>query len=294
MHLDTAFTRLLGLRYPLQMASIGGMATPTLARAVSNAGGLGMLSGVVGATVIEAQLTQMPAGSPFGVGFLVPFLDEVALELAAARAKLVEFFWAEPDRELVERAKASGALCSWQVGSRAEAQAAQDAGCDVVVAQGVGAGGHVRGTTEWRALLDELRPPIDVPLVIGGGIGTAADVAAALDAGADGVRIGTRFMAATEAPTHPSYLDALIDASADDTVLTTAFGLGWPDAPHRVLRRSLEAGEAAGDQQRWTPDWPDADCADHPLRRALYAGTSVGAVTQRQSAAGIIAELFPN
>jgi NAD(P)H-dependent flavin oxidoreductase YrpB (nitropropane dioxygenase family) len=128
-------------------------------------------------------------------------------------------------------------------------------------------------------------------LIGAGGIGTGEAMATALAAGADAVRLGTRFMAATESLAHPLYADALIGAGAEDTVLTTVFGDGWPDAPHRVLRSSIEAGEALGDAQSWDPTWPTVDCATPVEARALYAGTSVAAVTGRQPAAEIIGEI---
>ena len=106
------------------------------------------------------------------------------------------------------------------------ARRAQDAGCDLIVAQGIEAGGHVRGTTGLLPLLDEVRATTELPLVAAGGIGTGRAMAAALAAGADAVRIGTRLMAAHEVPAHPHYIDALTRATADDTVLTTAFGDG--------------------------------------------------------------------
>ena len=86
-------------------------------------------------------------------------------------------------------------------------------------------------------------------------------------------------------------LARLIGAEADDTVVTTAFGEGWPDAPHRVLRSALAAGEALGAAQSWGPDWPSATSTGAVEARALYAGQSVGAVRARTTAAGIVNEL---
>ena len=179
---------------------------------------------------------------------------------------------------------------SWQVGSADEARAARDAGCDLVVAQGVEAGGHVRGTLGVLPLLDEVRATIDLPVIAAGGIGTGHAMAAALVAGADAVRVGTRFMAATESEAHAGYVDALINANADDTVITTAFGDGWPDAPHRVLRSAIAAGQALGATQSWAPNWPTSSEAGPVESRALYAGQSVGAVRSRQPAAEIVAD----
>src|SRR5205085_858127 len=135
----------------------------------------------------------------------------------------VEFFYAEPDRALVEMGHGGGALVSWQVGTKSEAIAAADAGCDIIVVQGIEAGGHVRGTVGTFALLSEVIESVDVPVLAAGGIGTGRAMAAALAAGADGVRVGTRFLAATEAAAHPEYVAALIASQAEDTIYTTAF-----------------------------------------------------------------------
>ncbi len=292
MAVSTRITGMFGCRYPLQQAGMGGMA-PQLAIAVAAAGGLGMLSGIRGAASLEAELGLVPEGAVVGVNFVMPFLDRAAVETAASRSALVEFFWGGPDAELVQLVHDHGAKAAWQVGATDDARAAQDAGCDVVVAQSVEAGGHVLGTIGLLPLLDEVRAVVDVPVIAAGGIGTGHAVAAALAAGADAVRIGTRFVAATESNAHPAYVDALIAAGADDTVMTTVFGMGWPDAPHRVLKSCVEAGEALGESQLWTPNWPSAtDPADKVATHALYAGQSVGAVRRRQSAADIVAELM--
>src|SRR5204863_9454556 len=125
---------------------------------------------------------------------------------------------------------------AWQVGSVDEARAAVDAGCDFIVAQGVEAGGHVRGQIGLLPLLDRVLDVVGVPVVAAGGIGTARAMAAALAAGASAVRVGTRFVASQEADTHPDYAQALIDAGPGDTVLTTTVAVMCPGAPHRVLR----------------------------------------------------------
>jgi nitronate monooxygenase len=287
----TPFTEMFHCRHPLQQAGMGGFATPDLAVAVALAGGLGMLSGTIGATALGSQLNAVPPGVAVGVNFLVPFLDRRALEDAAARSPLVECFWGEPDPDLVRVVHEGGARAGWQVGSAEEARAARDAGCDLIVAQGIEAGGHVRGTVGLLALLDEVRASVAVPLVAAGGIGTGRAMAAALTAGADAVRVGTRFVAVAESTAHPVYVEALIRSGADDTVLTTAFGEGWPDAPHRVLRSAVTAGLALGDAQSWSPEWPSAGSTGVIEAAALYAGQSVGSVRARQTAAEIVAEL---
>lgn len=291
MPFPTRFTELVGCRYPLQQAGMGGMTTADLAIAVAGAGGLGMLTGTVGGDALSAQLDAVPEDARVGVNFLVPFIDEAAIEVAAARSALVEFFWGAPNARTIEIVHAGGARGGWQVGSVDEALQARDAGCDVIVAQGTEAGGHVRGSIGLLPLLDELRQAIDLPIVAAGGIGTGRAMAAALVGGAEAVRVGTRFIAATESNAHPVYVEALIRSGAEDTTITTAFGEGWPDAPHRVLKSAVAAGEALGNAQHWTPDWPSSDMVGHIEARALYAGQSVGAVRSRLRASTIVAEL---
>lgn len=289
--LTTRFTQMFGCRFPLQQAGIGGMTSPELAIAVAGAGGLGMLTGTVGHEALSGQLDVLPPDLAIGVNFLVPFLERAALEEASARSPLVEFFWGDPDAELIAAANSGGARVGWQVGSADEARAARDAGCDVIVSQGVEAGGHVRGALGLLPLLDEVRAVVDLPIIAAGGIGTGRAMLAALAAGADAVRVGTRFMAATESIAHPAYVAALINSTGSDTIVTTAFGDGWPDAPHRVLKSAIAAAHAQGEAHSMGPDWPTSSSVGAVEGRALYAGQSVGAVLARQPAAEIVAEL---
>jgi NAD(P)H-dependent flavin oxidoreductase YrpB (nitropropane dioxygenase family) len=152
----------VGCRAPIQLAVMGGgTGTPELAAAVSEAGGLGMISSTFPLPVNE-QLSWVQAHTdePVGVGFFAFDLPGMTkeLELAAARARVVDVSWGDPDPVVVNRIHAGGALAFWQVGSLVEALAAADAGCDVVVAQGVEAGGHVRGTTPLLTLLAQVVP----------------------------------------------------------------------------------------------------------------------------------------
>lgn len=236
-----------------------------------------------------------------GIGFLIPFVVAEAVEAAAASVAVVEFFYGDPDPELVRLARGAGAVVGWQTGSAAEARAAAAAGCDYAVAQGIEAGGHVRGTQRLDDVLAETLANVDVPVVAAGGVGTAERFAALLAAGAAAVRVGTRFVAAQESEAHPDYVARLISAPSHDTVLTEAFANGWPGAPHRVLRSALEAAEAfdgpvvavAGDREIgvFSPQPVTREVRGEIAAMALYAGQSVDHVTQIQPAAEIIAEL---
>lgn len=290
----TRFTRLVGCRLPIQQAGMGGVTTPALAAAVAAEGGLGMVA-AAGLTAdevdaqVRAALDLAGHEARIGVNFLMPFLDDPALDAASHVAVLVECFYGDPDPAIVQRVHDAGALAAWQVGSLDEARAAVDAGCDVIVVQGVEAGGHVRGTTPLLALLDQVRDAVDLPLIAAGGIGSGAAMAEALLAGADAVRVGTRFVATREADAHPAYRDALIAAGADDTVLTEAFSMGWPHAPHRVLRQCVDA--SALDPVLRSPLPPTGAFDGQVASAALYAGESVGAVTGVLPAAAVVREL---
>ena len=178
-----------------------------------------------------------------------------------------------------------------------------------VIAQGVEAGGHVRGTlplTELVPAVVEVADRAGVAVVAAGGIGTAADVRAALALGAHAVRIGTRFVATDESDAHERYVERLAAADADDTVLTEAFEVSWPNAPHRVLASCVAA---AADAAPGPVAYVDEATGSTPLDRygtrpptrwtrgdidamAMYAGQGVGAVRGRVPVAALIAELM--
>jgi NAD(P)H-dependent flavin oxidoreductase YrpB (nitropropane dioxygenase family) len=307
----TTFTDLVGCAYPLQQAAMGGVATPQLAGAVARAGALGMLCEFDtqrSSRRMESALSFAKGGS-VGMGFFGQWMhdDLETFERAADALRVVEIFWTEPDAALVERARRSGdALVAWQVGSSDDARAAQDVGCDFVVAQGVESGGHVMGTTPRNKLLADVLARVSLPVVVAGGLANATDVARAIEAGAAGVRVGTAFVATKESGGHPAYIDALLAArSGDDTVLTTAFGEGWPDAPHRVLTSAMTAAQAHDDDivgeagppgarypvPRFSVATPNRDVTGDVEAMALYAGTGVGDVNEVRGAKDVVVEL---
>jgi nitronate monooxygenase len=294
MEFPTRFTDLVGCRLPIQQAGMGGVSTPPLTAAVARAGGLGMLgaSGLDAQMVIDGLAATTAAAGPdgrIGANFLVPFLDLGAFDAAVERAALVECFYGDPDQALATRAHEAGALVAWQVGSLDEARAARQAGCDIVVAQGIEAGGHVRGSSPLLTLIDSIRTEIDLPLVAAGGIGSGGAMAAAFRAGADAVRIGTRLLATFEADVHPAYVDALLRAEGTDTDVTEAFSMGWPNAPHRVLRSCIDASDA--DPRNRSPFPPTRAFTGNVEAAALYAGTSVSDIRSVQSAEDVVRQL---
>ena len=317
--LTTRFTRLVECTVPIQQAGMGAAAPPELVAAVSEAGAFGMLGTAragLNATTFARLLerTRQLTLRPFGVNFIMRAGSVAAasprafIEQAAKVGKVVEFFYTDPSAEFVRIAHDCGALVSWQVGSREEALAAADVGCDLIVAQGIEAGGHVRGTVGLLSLLAEVLDAVPrVPVLAAGGIGTGRAMAAALAAGADGVRVGTRFVASEEAGVHPTYAKALVDARTQDSVYTRTFHVGWPEAPHRALRSAIDAAEAFPGEivgkvvsldgaetavPRFGTRVPDRTATGEVAAMSLYAGESVGGVKRVLPAREVIRELI--
>jgi NAD(P)H-dependent flavin oxidoreductase YrpB (nitropropane dioxygenase family) len=165
-----------------------------------------------------------------------------------------------------------------QCGSVQEARAAHHAGADAVIAQGVQAGGHVRGTTPAHELLERTRAalPAGFPVWLAGGIAARDDVEAALALGGDAVVAGTRFLLSPESDAHPAYKQRLLDA--DTTILTELFGAGWPAAPHRVVANAAT--------QRWLPGGDRGPGWVRALHRATAPVLARAPMTVVQRASG--------
>ncbi|MGH7931856.1 MAG: NAD(P)H-dependent flavin oxidoreductase [Candidatus Binataceae bacterium] len=249
--LKTKICGLFGIEYPIISAGMGGVALADLAAAVSQAGGLGTI-GLAGfspeAIHKEIARAREITQKPLAVNLIIPFLRPGVIDvLVDEPIEAVTFFWGEPD-ESVARLKHAGIKVIWQCGSAAEARMAMNAGADVIMTQGFEAGGHVRGIVSTIALVPEVRDAIgDTPMVAAGGMADGRGLAAALALGADGAVFGTRFLASNEAAAHQTYKDRIVAAHAEETLHTTLFDIGWPNAPHRVLRTpAVEEWERAG------------------------------------------------
>jgi len=263
--LDTPLARLLGCRWPILQAGMGGPARSELAAAVSAAGGFGFLGMVRESPELirrEIAAVRDRTDKPFGVN-LVPSATDPALldeELAAsleAKVGTFVFFW-DVMPEVTARAKAAGAKVGWQVGSVADARAAEAAGADFVIAQGFEAGGHVRGSVTSLVLLPQVARAVRVPVAGSGGFGSGAALAAALALGAQGVHCGTAFLATEESFAHDVHKRRIVQAASEDTVHTDVFAINWPPrSPVRVLANSVTRayegrlhGHAGGDFPR--------------------------------------------
>jgi NAD(P)H-dependent flavin oxidoreductase YrpB (nitropropane dioxygenase family) len=263
VELRTPICDLLGIDVPILCAGMGSVAGPELVAAVSEAGGLGVL-GVSGASpegvrrriAATRELTSRRLGVNVIIdeeGWATSAEDRELLraEVAAAVAEnvaAVVLFWGDP-APYVELAQGSGVPVLVQVGSLAEAEAAAAAGVDGIIVQGVEAGGHVRGTSSiWELLPAVVEAVPSLPVLASGGIGDGAGIARALQLGAQGVSLGTRFVASEESAAHPDYKRRIVESTAADTVYTEdLYDIHWPGAPTRTLRnRTFDEWDAAG------------------------------------------------
>jgi NAD(P)H-dependent flavin oxidoreductase YrpB (nitropropane dioxygenase family) len=314
----TPFCHRLGLTAPVVQAPIGAAATPELAAAVSNAGGLGMLAlswTSAGAVRDRIRATRALTDRPFGVNLVLEWDQHERVRACAnQRVAVVSTFWGNP-RPYVDTIHAAGALHIHTVGSAEEACRAVEAGVDVIVAQGWEAGGRVRGEVATLALVpavvDAVRP---VPVLAAGGVGDGRGLAASLALGAEAAWVGTRFLLAHEANVHHEWRRRIQHATETDTVYTTLFDRGWPNAPHRTLRNSTvraweQAGRPAAPERpgeddvvacspdggrlyRYGPESAARGARGNVEALALYAGQSAGIVTRLMPAAAIVDELI--
>ncbi len=185
-----------------------------------------MNRGARGRIADELAAVRKLTGRPIAVNLVLPLLRPGDVE-AAADADVIVTFWGEPRR------LAGGGTWVHQCGSLQEAQAAEAAGADAVIAQGVEAGGHVRGTPPLLEVIERVRAAVKIPVLAAGGIVDQEGVRQALDAGAVAAVMGTRFLLSGGSRAHPDY--KLRCLQADRTVLTELFGLRWAEAPHRVV-----------------------------------------------------------
>jgi NAD(P)H-dependent flavin oxidoreductase YrpB (nitropropane dioxygenase family) len=313
--LATDFTRLAGIELPIVQAPIGSASTPELVAAVSNAGGLGVLS-LTWRSPNEARelihQTKELTDRPFGINLVLLWDTAERLSIALDEGvPIISLSWGDP-APWVEQIHAAGALLIHMVGTTAAAVAAKHAGADAIVAQGYEASGHVEGQTSIMALLPELTDAVaPTPVLAAGGVGDGRGLAATLCLGGSGVWMGTRFLLSDEADAHADYQRWLLAAGASDTVYTTLFRGGWPqNTPLRTLpNKSLQLWEEAGRPEpgrgpgesdvightskgipimRYHDDFPAARTTGDLESMVLYAGQSVGVMREVLPAAEIV------
>jgi enoyl-[acyl-carrier protein] reductase II len=305
--LRTRLTDALQIEHPVMLAGMGGVSYHALAGAVSEAGGFGCL----GASTMgddqmrdEIAAVRRATDKPFGVDLLTALprglADKVDDIVRGGGAAFVAGLGVP--RDVVDQCHAAGLVVVNMCGKVRHAVAAVDAGCDIVVAQGTEAGGHT-GRVATMALVPQVVDAVGdrVPVVAAGGIVDGRGLAAALALGADGVWVGTRFIATPEARSVLGYKDILLRSHEDDTVVTRAYTgktcrvianrytQRYEDGelqaelfPQQVLRSMNDgANHLGGDETT-----PGVD----PEREFFPAGQGVGAIDSLVPAADLVAQ----
>lgn len=317
--LSTPLLTQLHCRYPIMLAGMGGVARSALAAAVAKAGGfpvMGMVREPV--ALIEKEVAALRTATSgdlhFAVNLIPASCDQILLKQqvdVCLRLKVpsIVLFW-EVDQPLIRHLKAEGVQVIHQVGNCRDAELALKAGCDVLIAQGLDAGGHVRGEVSTLVLLPEIVSMSDVPVAASGGIASGQALVAALALGAQAVSLGSAFVATHESFAHPHHRQRLVDATAEDTVHTTVFARNWAiTAPVRVLKNAVTRGDYdnLSDKEKNQPiafqdggqsvylfstDSPTIDAEGRLDDMALYAGQSVGQIRDIVSAEARIQQLM--
>ncbi|XP_059648044.1 uncharacterized protein LOC132294267 isoform X1 [Cornus florida] len=312
---------ILGFEYGVVQAPLGpDISAPELVAAVANAGGLGLLRAPDWESPDHLRdlirKTQALTDKPFGVGVVLAFPHEENVKaILDEKVSVLQLYWGECPKELVLKAHQAGVKVVPQVGSFEEARKAVDVGVDAIIVQGLEAGGHVIGQDGLITLLPRVVDLVagrDIPIIAAGGIVDERGYVAALALGAQGVCLGTRFLATNESYAHPTYKQKLIEL--DKTEYTNLYGRArWPDAPQRALTtpffmewRSLPIHENETDQpvighsnihgmekdiRRFAGTVPNVTTTGDIESMAMYAGQGVCLIKEILPAAEVVKRL---
>ncbi|HSS62013.1 MAG TPA: nitronate monooxygenase [Candidatus Limnocylindrales bacterium] len=298
--IKTAFTELLGIEHPIALAGMSGFGSPELVAAVSNAGGLGILGATdsEGATIRElvGAIREMTR-RPFGVNLLLHGADDEQMQaVLEARPAVLSTAWPRDDQDLAAifaSAHERGIKVLHMVPTAADAAAAAAAGADVIVAQGTDGGGHIGlvGTAVIVPMVANVVAP--TPVLAAGGIADGRGLAAMLALGAEGVLVGTRFLATTESPLHEAFKKLIVDSDGTDTIVTdladVMLGVDWPGAVDRIVRnRAVERWLGRTNELRRQRDEVVA-----AMREARRVGDADEAIVYFGQSAALIREVMP-
>jgi len=304
----TPVCALLGIEHPIVLGGMGTGTSPELVAAVSSAGGLGILGASrQSAEELTREVAAIRAATDRSFGLNLLLFRELPGQydaLVAARPKVVSTAWSTQEQDLasyVARAHAVGSLFMHMVSTVAEAKSAAKAGVDVIVAQGTEGGGHIglMGTMPLVPMIVSAVAP--VPVLAAGGVADGRGLAAALALGADGVLLGTRFLATDEAPIAKGFKQAIVESDGHDTIVTdipdVANGQVWPGAYVRVRRnRFIEEwigrdGELRRRRREVSAQLAEAAKAGDPDRGAIMIGQTAGLIDRVEPAADLVRQI---
>jgi enoyl-[acyl-carrier protein] reductase II len=292
---------LLGIRYPIIQGGMAWIADSSLASAVSNGGGLGLIAaGNADADTVREEIrkTKSLTDKPFGVNVMLlnPHVDAIMDMLRAERPAVVTTGAGNPGKYMAAL-KDAGIKVIPVIASVALAVRLARGGADAVVAEGQEAGGHI-GEATTMALVPQVASAVDIPVIAAGGIGDGRGAAAAFMLGALGLQVGTRFLVAHECTISREYKDMILKAKDTDTTVTGRS----TGHPVRVLKnrmtKEILSLESAGKiepeefEQRMAGTLRAAVKDGDVVRGSVMSGQIAGLVRKEQTAAEIIEEIF--
>ncbi len=299
--MKSAITELLGIEYPIFQGGMAWIAESTLAAAVSNAGGLGIIAG--GSAPIDYLREQIRrckslTDKPFGVNIMLmsPNAEELAQLVIDEKVPVVTTGAGNPGKFMAAW-KEAGVKVIPVIPSVGLAVRMQRAGADAVIAEGTESGGHI-GENTTMCLVPQVVDAVDIPVIAAGGIADGRGVAASFMLGAQGVQVGTRFLAAEECQIHPTYKELVVKAKDTDSIVTGRY-TGHPCRNVRTkFTKKLASGERDGSL---TPDEFE-QLTLGSLRKAVQdgnleegsflCGAIAGMITEVKPAKEIIEEMF--
>jgi enoyl-[acyl-carrier protein] reductase II len=292
----TRLTDVLGIEHPVMLAGMGGVSYSALVTAVTEAGGFGCLGAStmgIDQMVEEMAAVRSATAKPFGVDLLTAASRDMGAQvekIVEAGANVFVAGLGVP-RDVIEQCHRSGLLVANMCGKVEHARRAVEAGCDLVIAQGTEAGGHT-GQVATFPLVPQIVDAVGdrVPVVAAGGIFDGRGLAAALALGADGIWVGTRFIATPEARSVPGYKDALIRTAEDGTLITRAYtgktlravrngyNTWWETHTDELQPFPNQIGRSGADGAMHLGGGPDTDV--DPDKECYPAGQGVGAINE--------------
>lgn len=296
---ENRICKLFDIKYPILQGGMAWVATAELAAAVSNAGGLGIIgAGHMPADVLKAEIQKAKklTQKPFGVNIMLrsPFVKEVMQVVMDERIKVITTGAGNP-AEYVPQLKELGTKVVPVVASVALASRLVRSGVDALIAEGNESGGHI-GTVNTMCLVPQVVDAVDVPVIGAGGVCDARGAAAMLCLGAEGVQIGTRFVASTECIAHDNYKNAILKAR-DRSSVVTGISTGHPV---RVLENMLtkkfeqmeKDGASAEEFDEYGAGKLKAAVRDGDVKYgSVMAGQSAGLIKNIKSVDDIIQEI---
>lgn len=297
--MKTRVNELLGIKYPIIQGGMAWVAEHNLAAAVSNAGGLGIIgAGGAPAEFVREQIRKAKEATeqPFGVNVMLmnPEADEIAKVIVDEGVRVVTTGAGNPAKYM-EMWKEAGVKVIPVIASVAMAKMMERGGADAVVAEGMESGGHI-GATTTMALVPQVADAVSIPVIAAGGIADGRGIAAAFMLGAQGVQMGTRFVAAKESIAHDNYKERLIKARDIDSEIT-GMSTGHPI---RVLRNQMsrqylkleKEGASFEELERLTlGSLRKAVMEGDVVNGSVMAGQIAGLVKKEQTCKEIIDEL---